>query len=359
VIFSPAMLRLLRDGRKTQTRRPRKDHPCPYKPGRVYALQTGRGQPALEGEHVRITDRRKELLGEITEDDARREGFKGHSRLGADWVRVHEIPEDEARGQSFDARAEFASYWIHLHDAAWWMATQQLFERLPATVDDLVAPLDLTVRAVRGRLRRLERAGAVTVDDDGQWSRTEDGAEVFAWFDRFRTHHAHRPVWVLDIEIERDASRYLTGPPAAASGKARVQSTRKVTPNRAREAPLTDDETHGYARSAPRGLHGGYYDDHGNVTATATGARAPEPEAVDEATQRRFSEKGTMLLLQEVALRDAKRESQALHDRLRDVRREANELGVDIRRQELSIRKRIKALEGLIEREKNRKGKAA
>lgn len=92
MIFRPELVRLIRQGRKTQTRRPiRADEPCRYREGKDYAVQPGRGQSATCRIHV--TSVRQERLGDIPFTDARAEGF----------------PTTE----------DFKAYWIAIHDAKW------------------------------------------------------------------------------------------------------------------------------------------------------------------------------------------------------------------------------------------------
>jgi hypothetical protein len=74
--------------RKTQTRRLiQGDQPCKYRVGRTYAIQAGRGKPAIA--RIRILDVRTERLGEITLEDARREGFKATFQFFQYWEQLH------------------------------------------------------------------------------------------------------------------------------------------------------------------------------------------------------------------------------------------------------------------------------
>lgn len=98
MIFKPELYRAILRGEKTITRRPiRNGQPCRYKPGRTYAIQPGRGQPS-NGNRIHIHDVDQAFLGDITYEDARREGFK--------------------------TRAEFCDYWMRLHDRTWRTQTQ-------------------------------------------------------------------------------------------------------------------------------------------------------------------------------------------------------------------------------------------
>lgn len=81
IMFRPELAAKVMDGTKTVTRRLCSDNPrspwwreaCALKPGKDYAVQPGRGKPAI-GRAVVVSIRR-EPLGRITEAEARREGF--------------------------------------------------------------------------------------------------------------------------------------------------------------------------------------------------------------------------------------------------------------------------------------------
>lgn len=76
MIFKPELVDLIKQGKKTMTRRPVKlgEKGCRYKPNHAYSLQPGRG---LRGD-VKITivgEPRCQRLDDISEKDAKREGF--------------------------------------------------------------------------------------------------------------------------------------------------------------------------------------------------------------------------------------------------------------------------------------------
>lgn len=73
-------------------------------------------------------------------------------------------------------------------------------------------------------------------------------------------------------------------------------------------------------------------------------------EAVDEATQRRITERKGMESAQWQAVDDARREQRALDARLREAMMAADAQGLDVRRQIASIRQRIQSLESIIRR---------
>jgi len=86
VIFKPELVDLIKQGKKTMTRRPVKpgERQCRYRDRGVYALQPGRGQHA-DGKITIIAVPRIEHLGEISIKDARREGFTNVMEFLAYW----------------------------------------------------------------------------------------------------------------------------------------------------------------------------------------------------------------------------------------------------------------------------------
>lgn len=93
--FRPELAAQVLAGAKTQTRRPTTMSPrspwyeggCSLTPGRTYAVCPGRGKPAVG--RVRVTAVRREALGAITEDDARREGFESRAAFLDYWRAMH------------------------------------------------------------------------------------------------------------------------------------------------------------------------------------------------------------------------------------------------------------------------------
>jgi uncharacterized protein YhfF len=89
MIFRPELVRQIRAGRKTQTRRLARIEPvCRYKAGKSYAVQPGRGQSAVCRIHVNSV--RRETVGDIAFADARAEGFATTEDFKVYWVSVHE-----------------------------------------------------------------------------------------------------------------------------------------------------------------------------------------------------------------------------------------------------------------------------
>jgi hypothetical protein len=88
VIFSPENARLVLSGQKTETRRIAKPgEPCRYQEGRTYAVQEGRGKPGIG--RIEVLSVRKEELGEIRNDGARREGFRSVDGFFTYWWKLH------------------------------------------------------------------------------------------------------------------------------------------------------------------------------------------------------------------------------------------------------------------------------
>jgi hypothetical protein len=61
--------------------------PCPYKAGRDYALQRGRGKH--EEARILITHVRREPLGSILEEEAKAEGFGSREEFFEWWEGYH------------------------------------------------------------------------------------------------------------------------------------------------------------------------------------------------------------------------------------------------------------------------------
>lgn len=196
MIFRPELVRAITAGRKTVTRRPvRGDEPCRYVAGKTYAVQPGRGRPAIL--RIAITSVEVGVAGDVTFDEARAEGFR--------------------------TTDDFKAYWVGLHDAAW-------IRRQVALLD---AETDL---ADADKVATLAERLPV----------------------RFDARHASRPVWVIRFQPSREDRPVFLGAssPLAASGKARVVSPKKRRPGRAKlpEPALTDEQAAGYVESAVMGL---------------------------------------------------------------------------------------------------------
>ena len=74
MIFSPENIELIREGKKTETRRIwKKPH---VKVGKTYQCRTSRyAKTPEDSPYIKITAMRKERLGEITPEEAEREGM--------------------------------------------------------------------------------------------------------------------------------------------------------------------------------------------------------------------------------------------------------------------------------------------
>ncbi|MGE4177985.1 MAG: ASCH domain-containing protein [Thermoleophilia bacterium] len=83
MIFSRGLHELVLDGRKTQTRRPGGDTECRYRAGRTYAVQPARTARSVG--RIMVTDVRREYVQDITEDDARAEGFADRAAFLDRW----------------------------------------------------------------------------------------------------------------------------------------------------------------------------------------------------------------------------------------------------------------------------------
>jgi hypothetical protein len=88
VIFRPELVEKFLAGQKTETRRVvQEGKPCPYKVGRDYAVQPGRTKPGVA--RIRVLEVRREILGIITDDGARREGFDHRVPFFRHWGDLH------------------------------------------------------------------------------------------------------------------------------------------------------------------------------------------------------------------------------------------------------------------------------
>lgn len=269
---------------------------CTVQPGRSYAVQPGRGKHALA--RIVVTDVRAELVGEITFDDARREGFR--------------------------TTADFKRTWLELHDARWYERTRVILDEvlplLATELDQVEAQLDgqrarSLLRRHLNHLNQLTRAGAVQVDPDDEYQPPEawhpvTGALDVAVQHRFETRHAHRPVWVITFELEHDGERLL--------------------------------------RAGP-GIEGM---DEGDYTRSPSEAMPGELPPVDAATLARFSADGEftsrMRRAHTVAEKQEARGVLELHERLREL--EARPAGADVTRELRAIRQRIEQAEKRVNR---------
>lgn len=78
MIFEPKWTDSIRAGKKTVTRRPHNGKPCPHRVGSIQTVQPGQGQKPIQGRML-ITAITLEKLRDITDADARREGYNGRS----------------------------------------------------------------------------------------------------------------------------------------------------------------------------------------------------------------------------------------------------------------------------------------
>lgn len=142
MIFRPELVRDIRAGRKTATRRPVKaGKPCRYRPGKSYAVQPGRGKSATC--RIKVTSVTRELVGDITHADAVAEGFR--------------------------TTDDFKAYWIALHEPAW-------------------------LKHEIAMLEEAENDDGVVLDRDTWITRRS--------IDLFDRNHARRPVWAITFTLD-------------------------------------------------------------------------------------------------------------------------------------------------------------
>lgn len=123
MIFTAHHARLVMRGEKTMTRRRVRagEEHCRYRPGGSYAVQPGRTERAI-GRLV-VTHAERQLLGEITEADARREGCRGRAPLTAfarvwlaisdrQWAGVLDQVSDEEALERFRTKFGGQEVWV-------------------------------------------------------------------------------------------------------------------------------------------------------------------------------------------------------------------------------------------------------
>ena len=83
-MFKRELLDLVISGKKTQTRR---RHKNPLKEGRIYAVK--RNWLEATGEYIRITKVYPQKLGDVSEEEAIKEGFSGLDKFREAWIRIN------------------------------------------------------------------------------------------------------------------------------------------------------------------------------------------------------------------------------------------------------------------------------
>jgi len=200
MIFQTELVRKVRDGSKTQTRRPVKsgEQGCRYRPGKDIPVQPGSDHASTC--RIMVTAVRQELVGDIAYTDARAEGFQ--------------------------TTEDFKAHWVALHDKAW-LAHENAMLDEAENDDDVILDRDLWI------MRRS--------------------------LDMFERRHAHKPVWVITFQLHVvEEVRFLgASSPLVDGGRARLMSARKVKPRPARPNNLdgmSENEASGYVASPARAL---------------------------------------------------------------------------------------------------------
>lgn len=109
--FRPELAAAVVAGTKTVTRRLCRDNPrspwwreaCAFRPGREYAIQPGRGKPAI-GRAVVVSVERQPL-GRLTDAEARREGFEDRSHFEDAWGVINRRYDPTAEVWRLELRA--------------------------------------------------------------------------------------------------------------------------------------------------------------------------------------------------------------------------------------------------------------
>lgn len=84
MMFKKDLLELVLSGLKTQTRRL---HKHTLKEGRIYSLK--RTWIKTTGKYIKITRVSHQKLGDITEDEAEKEGFSSIEEFRKAWIRIN------------------------------------------------------------------------------------------------------------------------------------------------------------------------------------------------------------------------------------------------------------------------------
>jgi hypothetical protein len=84
MMFQRDLLDLVISGRKTQTRRL---HKHALKKGRIYTVK--RSWIETTGEYIRITKVYPQKLGDVSEEEAVKEGFSGLDEFRDAWIRIN------------------------------------------------------------------------------------------------------------------------------------------------------------------------------------------------------------------------------------------------------------------------------
>jgi hypothetical protein len=84
MMFKREFLDPIISGAKTQTRRL---HKHPLKEGRIYAVK--RSWLGETGEYIRITKVYPQKLGDVSEEEAHKEGFRGIDEFRDAWIRIN------------------------------------------------------------------------------------------------------------------------------------------------------------------------------------------------------------------------------------------------------------------------------
>lgn len=97
MMFKKELLDLVLSGRKTQTRRL---HSRLLRVGHIYAIQVSRVEST--GYYIKITNVYQQRLGDVSEDEAAKEGFDNLEEFKETWIRISGSWDSEMKVVVYD-----------------------------------------------------------------------------------------------------------------------------------------------------------------------------------------------------------------------------------------------------------------
>lgn len=295
MIFRPELARLIRQGKKTQTRR--RGETTTYAVGRIVPVQPGRGKRSTA--RILITAVEQQRLGDLTFEQARAEGFR--------------------------TRDEFFAYWRGLHGVGLSHRLCDLLERIvdaPTSLPPTRIHPGLSDRALRGRLRELERRGLVYREDAGLWELTDEGVALL--MDPLDGIDVDEKVWAITFrlhEVKEETPTFLA-PTLSATGQLGGQGV----------------DRYGYTSRPGNAID---YEERDVATATGVVRRKVPLDVTDPERLHSRWRAGS-----ERQHEEAEHGGESIDDRIARAREMARARGIDVPVQlEAALEKRVRAIE--------------